>query len=355
MRIKLLHILYSGQGGLGSYFMNFVMSDKNNKFIHYAFFYGVQDLYKEYEDFCVQNGIPYIYHKKKTKVTLSYVTKLAEYIRSNGITAIAFHTFSVAPAILYIRHVKRIVIDHTASQVKTNLEWGYTLLLYACSDIFVFFFEGQINALRRRFPFLWKKNGLLLLPKSVDTDEFKPNNRLNIDSTLVIGMSARLTAGKRFDIILDAVAKLQKEGHSIRFKVAGSGPLDSDLLEQAHKLDIGHTVEFLGTLSRLQMVDFYQSLNAYVHMTDGETVCYCIMEAQACGLPIIASDVMGVNNVLVNGQTALLVSNDADALSEAITKLISNSEIRTELSARSRELSIQSKIDVCDKVYDALK
>jgi glycosyltransferase involved in cell wall biosynthesis len=80
-------------------------------------------------------------------------------------------------------------------------------------------------------------------------------------------------------------------------------------------------------------------LDVYVHASTGETVCYAIMEAQAAGLPIVASDVDGINNVIhdrVNG--FLYPSGDFRALARVLEALINDRASRAEYGRISRTL-----------------
>lgn len=60
-------------------------------------------------------------------------------------------------------------------------------------------------------------------------------------------------------------------------------------------------------LMKENLVQFLQSLHLYVHASLGETMSTAVMQAMGCGLPIIASDVNGINNMIDNGRTGILV------------------------------------------------
>jgi glycosyltransferase involved in cell wall biosynthesis len=96
-------------------------------------------------------------------------------------------------------------------------------------------------------------------------------------------------------------------------------------------------VHFLGVLNEIQLVEFYSSLGIYVHTSYGETMSTSIMQAQASGLPIIASDVKGINNVIRTDVNGFLVElNNVEKLTEKIEILIESAELRMNFSRASR-------------------
>ena len=76
--LKLLHVLYTGKGGLGTYFLELVDSDRNNRFVHHAVFYGIEELDREYEQFVRDRDIPFtVVRKRRGPDLLSTIRLLA--------------------------------------------------------------------------------------------------------------------------------------------------------------------------------------------------------------------------------------------------------------------------------------
>jgi L-malate glycosyltransferase len=98
-----------------------------------------------------------------------------------------------------------------------------------------------------------------------------------------------------------------------------------------------------GMLNENELLPFMQSLDIYVHATFGETLSNSIMQAMACGLPIIASDVWGVNNMIQNNGNGLLYESQNDAmLADEISELIVNVEKRKTLGKSARIFAEQN-------------
>ena len=102
------------------------------------------------------------------------------------------------------------------------------------------------------------------------------------------------------------------------------------------ELNIGHAVEFTGMLEETALPQFINSLDIYVHATLGETMSTAIMQVMASRIPIIASDVLGVDNMIKHNQNGLLVpAKNAAALCESILHLIKDNAFGETLAANA--------------------
>lgn len=334
---KILHILYSGQGGLGTYFMNFVNSDQEKQFEHFAFFYGIEVLNPELEAFCDEHNIPYQYQPKQSKIDFKALGTVLRFRKKNQIQYLFLHTFSLSllTLISLVKRWKVIAFDHTTLAYKTTIEKIFTVFNHLFAYKMIYFYKGHFEQNKNKFPFLRFGKNSHIIPKTVNIHFFKPaeNKPNNIHFTL--GITARLIQGKRHDLILKALTHLRNKGVIIYLKIAGSGPKMVELKRLVDELNLSQQVEFTGLLNRNQLVDFYQSLDAYIHASKGETICYSIMEAQACGLPILASDVEGIYNTLQKNEGGILFSNKVEYVADKIKILIKEPELINELRTAS--------------------
>ena len=150
--------------------------------------------------------------------------------------------------------------------------------------------------------------------KKVETTEFN------------IGMQSRIISIKDHITLLTAFAIVKQSEYSsgklLKLKIAGDGELKAELIELAIKLGINDDVIFTGMLQQADLIDFLQSLDLYIHASLGETMSTAMMQVMACGLPIIASDVDGINNMITKSVTGILVPpKNALLLAEAINDL----------------------------------
>lgn len=344
-RSELLHLLYSGQGGLGAYFINFVESDRAQCFRHHAIFYGIEPLYPEYTSYCEAHSISFEYIEKKQKIDLEAFRAVNNYCEHQKIECVLVHTASLSPFyfFLYARKFKVVFFDHTSAAFKTKIEWILTMINHLLSDVAVYFYPEQFRLLQKRCFFLHKGKHTLILPKQVDTTVFKPKSVKPNNVVFTLGISSRIIAGKRHDLLIEAVRILKKKGILVKLRIAGAGPLLGELIEKVKSLEIDDEIDFVGLISREKMVLFYHSLDAYIHATNSETICYSILEAQACGLPIIASHVDGIKDVIQNEINGLLFQNDKEAIAGAIERVMYDTSIVEKLKNQSLYSSAVNK------------
>jgi glycosyltransferase involved in cell wall biosynthesis len=95
-----------------------------------------------------------------------------------------------------------------------------------------------------------------------------------------------------------------------------------------------------GLLSAQQIVGFLNALDVYVHCTHGENMSTAIMQAMSCGLPVIASDVEGVSNMLANGVGILYEPASFDDLAEKLGLLASDKPLRVKMGEGSRAYAL---------------
>jgi glycosyltransferase involved in cell wall biosynthesis len=341
---KILHILYSGQGGLGSYFMNFVNSDQEQNFIHYVFFYGVEPLNNELEEFCKHHKIPYQYTKKTSKIDLHTLKIIKNFIKQHQIDFVLLHTFSLSLLTLVglTKNWKLIAFDHTTLAYKTTIEKIFTLINHLFAYKMIYFYKGHFEQNKAYFPFLKLGKNSHIIPKNVDVNQFMPNPNRKHNEVFTLGTTARIIQGKRHDLIIKAVKELKQKGISVHLKIAGDGPLKKEMEKLVDDLGLNHQVFFKGLMNRDQVIAFYQSLDAYIHASEGETICYSIMEAQACGLPILASDVEGIHNNLSEKEGGILFENNIESIPKKIEQVYADNLLRMQNQKMVRNFAIQN-------------
>jgi glycosyltransferase involved in cell wall biosynthesis len=323
--------------------MNFVNADTQNQFKHFAFFYGIEPLNKELENFCIENKIPFQYQQKESKIDFKALKTVMAFQKKHQINYLLLHTFSLSLLILVgiFKKWKVIAIDHTPHQVKTKIEQFFSVLNHLFSYKMIYFYKGHFEQNKRILPLLKFGENSHIIPKTVDINFFQPPEDKPKNDIFTLGITARLIQGKRHDLIIEALAKLRDKGLKVYFKIAGTGPKENELKNLVNKLNLNNQIEFTGLLTRNQLLSFYQSLDAYIHASEGETICYSIMEAQACGLPILASDVGGINNFILNKNSGLLFENKIECILEQIKNLNKNSELLQQYSYSSRKSIVE--------------
>lgn len=207
------------------------------------------------------------------------------------------------------------------------------------SDAVVFLTEESRDA----FPFTrWPLRGLRrrrVIPNGIVVPG-TPAARLGSPVPL-LGMAGRLVPGKDLGTVIRAVALLREGGTPVRLSVAGDGPDRAEWTALADDLGVADDVTFLGTLPESEMPRWFAGLDVYVHATDGEGFSNALLGAAAAGLPIVASDVAGVHDVLADGREAALVApRDTRVFADAVRRLVVEPDVATAMGSAARRMVV---------------
>ena len=148
-------------------------------------------------------------------------------------------------------------------------------------------------------------------------------------------MASRVVAAKDFDTLVKAMAVLQAKRADIpiRLVLAGDGPELPRIRELAHSLGADAVIDFIGSIPESRIPAFLGWLDAYVQATHGETLSMSLLQAAAARVPIVASDVAGVNDIFAQGIHARLTEHEsADGLADGIVEVLTNPEWAEELA-----------------------
>jgi glycosyltransferase involved in cell wall biosynthesis len=156
------------------------------------------------------------------------------------------------------------------------------------------------------------------------------------DDVFTIAAAGQLIPRKGHRFLLQAMNTLRAVHPRLRLVIFGEGYLNNQLREQASSLGLGDVVQFAGYRDDLD--SFISCFDLFVHPASAEGLGVAVMKASAAGLPIVACDAGGISEVIADGTTGLLVApDDADALHDAIAKLIGDERLRADLGAAGRE------------------
>jgi glycosyltransferase involved in cell wall biosynthesis len=157
------------------------------------------------------------------------------------------------------------------------------------------------------------------------------------DNRLVIGSVGRLDAAKGYEYLLQALPEIFKLHPDVVVRIAGTGELLGKLKQLAANLDLGSRIEFLGFTANVK--DFLESIDIYVQPSLCEALPMAILEASAVGIPVVASNVGGISECVIHGETGYTIPpRDSDAICIALNKLICNPAMRTRMGNAASEL-----------------
>ena len=171
-----------------------------------------------------------------------------------------------------------------------------------------------------------------VIPNIVDTSLFHPTRRRPRHAGFVFAITRNLEPIYGIDTAIRALAMVPASLEA-RVAIAGSGPAESTLRDLAEGLGVLERVEFLGRLERDAIVALYEDADAMLNPTTVDNMPNSLLEAMACGLPVVSTDVGGVPYLVSDGQSALLVpANDPARMASAMQRLIEDSALRNRVA-----------------------
>jgi len=195
-------------------------------------------------------------------------------------------------------------------------------------------------------------NGIVLPPPPPATDD----ESRAYDAVFV----GRLVALKRIDHVIECLSGLAREGILRRAAVVGDGPLLAAARAQASAAGLGERVEFPGGLPNARVLEIIRASRIYLHASVSEGFPVVMVEAMACGTPVVAYDIPGVRDVVQTGADGILVRClDVAALSQAAGRLLRDPVERQRLADAGRRkveqsLTLDAMTDRVEAVYGEL-
>jgi glycosyltransferase involved in cell wall biosynthesis len=206
-----------------------------------------------------------------------------------------------------------------------------------------------------------------VLPNGVDPARFCPDagraagarRDLGVSGEdLVVGSVGRLEAEKNYEMLVRAVGRLSTQLPQVHLFIAGDGSKRDDLLAIARETGLGDRCHFLGHLA--DPTSLYHALDVFVMPSDNEGSPNAVLEAMAMAVPVVATSVGGVSDLVRDGQDGLLVARrDLEGLTGAIGALLAD-RARARSMGRyarlrvERELSFENRMRRVEAIYDML-
>ncbi len=197
-------------------------------------------------------------------------------------------------------------------------------------------------------------DNLVHIPFGIDTHQFFPVKSEKCDS-VVIGSTKSFEPKYGLMNLIRAFEIISNEGGNVELVLVGSGSLKDEAQEYVRVNMIENRVTFYEAVDVDMIPEFLNKMDIYVmpSVSNSETFGVAALEASASGIPVIASRIGGVPEVVDDGVTGLLVEpNDIEALTSALKELVGNSQLRRKMGTAGR-LFVQEKY-LWDNNVDAL-
>ena len=163
-----------------------------------------------------------------------------------------------------------------------------------------------------------------IMPNLVDTESFKILAKKPLGSEFVFAAMGNLIPVKGYDILLTAFAKVAINMPHARLIIAGEGIEREKLIALSNELKINERVNFCGYVSREMAPQFFSSIDCLVCSSKIETFGMTLIEAMACGKPVISTRCGGPEDIVEKTNGLLINVDDIPALADAMTYMYEN-------------------------------
>ena len=202
-------------------------------------------------------------------------------------------------------------------------------------------------------------NGIDAQRYDLRIDSIRKREELEVGTTsFLIAQIGRLNQQKGLRCLIQAASLVLEKYPKALFLLIGEGPLEGELRREVEELGLSQSVRFLGW--RDDVPEILACVDLFVLASLWEGLPYTLLEAMAAGLPVVATDVGGCREVVLDGETGLLVPPRApEALAQAIMMLLSERNLLQGMAEKGRErvaehFSIEVMIEKTEAVYNAL-
>jgi glycosyltransferase involved in cell wall biosynthesis len=183
-----------------------------------------------------------------------------------------------------------------------------------------------------------------VIPNGIDLGQYYPLPDRGKENTVSIIFTGRLRPWKGLNYLIESIDQIKRETQQQAFpefclKIAGVGPKEGSLKELVRQKGLEKEVRFLGHLDEDELIKACQESDIFVNPSLSEGMPNAVLEAMACSLPCVATDVEGNNELVREGESGLLVPpEDSLALAAALRKLIEDRSLREELGRKGRKI-----------------
>jgi glycosyltransferase involved in cell wall biosynthesis len=177
-----------------------------------------------------------------------------------------------------------------------------------------------------------------VVPYGVDMKRFTPAKKGSSDH-VVIGAVSRLSPEKGVRYLIEAFGQLRERyGGGVSLRIAGEGPERPRIEAAIQRLNLESSVDLRGWLEHEDVPGFLNELDVFVMPSTWEGFGVAAAEASAAGLPVVATNVYGIPDVVRDSETGILVPpKDPGALAKAVGRLVGDPRLRARLGAAGRE------------------
>jgi len=188
--------------------------------------------------------------------------------------------------------------------------------------------------------FIYNEKPVHAIPFGVDMDLFSSSKEKSPKDTICIGIVKALEEKYGIEYLIRAFKIISDKGYESNLLIVGDGSLRNDLEYLTKSLNLSDSVKFLGKVDNNAVVESLHTMDIFVvpSISPSETFGVAAVEASACSIPVIASNIGGLPEIVIDGTTGFLVPpRDENAIADRIIRLIDDPELRLQMGNEGRK------------------
>jgi L-malate glycosyltransferase len=235
-----------------------------------------------------------------------------------------------------------------------SMSWGYDLLRdaeldalsrwatrYALrrSDLMI----GDCDIVRQKAILFGMLNErVVTFPWGIDLEHFRPVEKKDLNSQFTLISTRNWEPIYGVDVIANAFVRVVCECPKLRLVMLGSGSMDVQLRKIFREAGVSDRVNFVGQVSYADLPDYYRSADVYLSASHSDGTSISLLEAMACGCPVLVSDIPGNREWIQPGENGwLFPDGDVEVLADTILKLVKQRQRLKEMGTSARKITEQ--------------
>lgn len=344
---QVMHIVYSGLGGIANVFFSLAQANPEDNYVHCVAFYGDKPTSPHYIAECNKLGIEHATFVRNPRFDFQANKSLHKWMLKCQPEIIIVHLPRALPAaVKFKRHRPNtavIGVEHNPLNLKRSVDWLDSIKLQQQCDAVVFLNNSYLNKVKNKLGRLFSSKKSHVISNGIDTSLFRKQGSTHREkNTISFGMCSRLTTSKDIETLIKAMAliKNMELEYSCKLYIAGDGPNRTALNKQVANNGLETDIFFNGTLNENELIDWFETIDIYVHATQSEVMSTSIMQAMSFSLPIVSNNVDGMKELVPSNCGLLSEPKNEQALAKNMMLYASDRRLRQVSGAASREHAI---------------
>jgi len=242
------------------------------------------------------------------------------------------------PLYPYLSDLPRLFLTHFEEFLAFKLPCKYLIITNDAS-------KGDVVARTLKVPFervkYWMNGVNFAYDSDFDSQKFKEIRKIP-DGAYIILWVGRLVKWKGIDRLIKAIPAIISSNRKILALIVGDGKERKNLEYLSRELGISEFVRFVGSVSHYDVANYMRVADIFVSLQDFSNISSSLLEAMTYGMCIVTLNSGGTNEIIKNGQNAVLLEySELDNLSRVILSLLNNENLKKELGGKAQKYAIE--------------